>query len=79
MRNDDNPYRYKLTFTMHLYLYQMEDKQRRLREALAKQQDYQNALAHVNIRIDNAEVQLEDPALLEQSLQEQIDSVKVSG
>ena len=56
----------------------MEEKQRRLREALAKQQEYQNALAQVNIRIDNAETSLEDPAM-EQSLQEQIDNTKVSG
>ncbi len=54
----------------------MEEKQRRLREALAKQQEYQNALAQVNIRLDNAETRLDDPAV-EQSLPEQIDNIKV--
>ena len=67
-----------IIMTFFISQHQMEEKQRRLREALAKQQEYQNALAQVNIRLDNAETSLEDPAM-EQSLPEQIDNIKVSG
>ena len=59
----------------------MEEKQRLLEEALARQEDYEGALSQINIRLANTEAQLReimDTPQEARNLDEHIKELKVS-
>lgn len=58
----------------------MEEKERLLKDALAKQEDYRNALSQINIRLANTEAQLKEikhTPMEARNLDEHIQELKV--